>query len=244
MIVWSYGGGIQSVAIGVLIKEGTLPKPDLSVIADTGREKRTTWEYLSSHMQPYLDPVGVKIEVAPHSLSTVDLYAKNGDLLIPAYDAHEGRLSTFCSGEWKRAVIERWLRSKGVKECDCWIGYSLDELWRAKKDHRSWCRYTFPLIDRMVNRVMCRALIEAAGLPVPHKSRCWGCPHQSDEEWLEVKADPEDWAKAVALDKEIRENDERDGLFLYSGRVPLEMADFGKGIVAPSRPCETGNCWT
>lgn len=30
------GGGWQSVAIGVLIREGALPKPDLAVIADTG----------------------------------------------------------------------------------------------------------------------------------------------------------------------------------------------------------------
>lgn len=53
-IVWSYGGGVQSAAIGVLIREGVLPVPDLAVIADTGRERRSTWEYLRRFMQPYL----------------------------------------------------------------------------------------------------------------------------------------------------------------------------------------------
>jgi hypothetical protein len=37
MITWSYGGGVQSVAIGVLIREGVLPKPDLAAIVDNGR---------------------------------------------------------------------------------------------------------------------------------------------------------------------------------------------------------------
>lgn len=247
MIAWSYGGGWQTAAIAVLIREGVLPKPDLSVMADTGREKRTTWEYLHTVIQPYLDPIGVKVEIAPHSLATVDLYSHQGKLLVPAYDAHEGRFPAYCSGEWKREVVNRWLRGRGVESCDLWIGYSIDEIRRvSQQDRNQWCRHQYPLIDRMINRAMCRSLVLGAGLPMPQKSRCWGCPHQSDEEWQEVKNDPEDWAKAVELDREIRENDERDGLFLYSGRVPLELADFSKdaGINAPSRPCETGYCWT
>jgi hypothetical protein len=245
MIAWSYGGGVQSVAIGVLIREGALPKPDLAVIADTNYERRTTWEYLHGVMQPFLDPIGLKIEIAPHSLARVDLFAKDGRPLVPAYDARQGRLGTFCSGEWKRDVTERWLRLQGVKDCDCWIGYSIDEISRVqKKDHRYWCRYQYPLIDRFVNRAMCFGIIEKAGLPRPHKSRCWKCPHQNDAEWLEVKADPEEWSKAVAFDNLLREVDEGDGLFLYSGRVPLEMATFDAGLNAPSRPCESGHCWT
>ncbi len=248
-IAWSYGGGVQSVAIGVMIAKGVLPKPDLAVIADTGRERRTTWDYLHAHMQPYLDQAGVKIELAPHTLARVDLYDKSGLTLMPAYTA-EGRKSSFCSGEWKRDVIERWLRLKGVKECESWIGYSLDELWRVKKDHRGWCKLAFPLIDRMVNRVMCVAIIEKAGLPVPNKSRCWMCPHQTTEEWMEVRNDPEEWPAAVALDHEIRQRDPQNeagkGLFLYSGRVPLDVADFAvdAGLAPPAKPCETGHCWT
>ncbi len=243
---FSYGGGIQSVCLCVLVKKGAIRCPDLTMIADTGRERRTTWDYLENVIRPYMKGTGMEVEVIPHEMSRVDLYAKTGELLIPAYDAHEGRLATYCSGEWKRDVVERFLRSMGVKTCNCWIGYSVDELWRVKKDHRYWCRYTHPLIDRMINRRMCQTIIEEAGLPMPKKSRCWGCPHQSDDEWEEVRNDPEDWKKAVELDEEIRASDERDGLFLYSGRVPLELANFTakKGLVAPGRPCETGHCWT
>lgn len=260
MIAWSYGGGWQSVAIAVLIREGVLPKPDLSVIADTGREKATTWEYMYEVVQPYLAPIGIKIEVAPHTLARVDLYAKTSNLpLVPAWtriavptplfgghEIRDGRLPGYCSGEWKRDVVERWLRLQGVKECDCWIGYSLDELDRIKNDHRNWCHYSHPLIRLGINRNGCRDLILKAGLPHPFKSRCFDCPHQTPEEWLEVKASPDEWALAVERDNTIRENDEYNGLYLYSGRVPLELADFTKdaGVPIPARPCQAGHCWT
>lgn len=247
MIAWSYGGGVQSVAIGVLIREGALPKPDLAVIADTGRERRTTWQYLHDHMQPYLDQIGLTVQVAPHSLARKDLYDNFGLTLIPAYTA-EGRLAAFCSGEWKRDVIERWLRLRGVKECVSWIGYSIDEVRRVpRKDHRAWCRLEFPLIDKMVNRAMCVGIIRAAGLPVPGKSRCYQCPHQNSEEWADTLADPVDGPKAIACDEEMRAADPKgNSLFLHYSRKPLAMVQMegDKGILLPTSPCEAGHCWT
>jgi len=245
MIAWSCGGGLQSTAIAVLIREGALPRPDLSGIADTGRERRATWDYLRGVLQPYLRPAGVEVEVVPHSLARVDLYAATGEMLMPAYTG-EGRLGGFCSGEWKRDVMERWLRSKGVKECVQWIGYSFDEVRRmAKKPHRPWCVPAYPLIHRRLTRFACEMLIERAGLPKPPKSRCWCCPHQNAEEWAEVRADPEEWAKAVQLDREIREADERGALYLHSSRLPLEMADFSVDDALPLfRSCQDAGCWT
>lgn len=245
MIAWSYGGGVQSVAIAVLIKEGVLPKPDLAVIADTGRERRTTWEYLDGVVRPFLAGAGVEIQTAPHTLARKDLYDDSGLTLMPAYTA-EGRLAAFCSGEWKRDVIERWLRLQGVKECVSWIGYSIDEMRRVpKKNHRGWCKLEFPLIDRMINRAMCYRLIEAAGLPVPRKSRCYQCPHQDAEEWAEVLADPIDGPKAVACDEDVRANDPQGkGLYLHYSRVPLRTVGAGDGVATPLQPCDGGSCWT
>jgi len=40
--VFSSGGGTQSISITALIIQGRLPKPDFTVIADTGREMPTT----------------------------------------------------------------------------------------------------------------------------------------------------------------------------------------------------------
>src|SRR5581483_1975193 len=123
LVAWSCGGGIQSVAIGVLIAEGALPVPDLAGIMDTRREVGSTWRYLHGVLNPYLRAKrGFQVEVIPHTFARVDLYDKDGLTLMPAYTA-EGRLSAFCSGEWKRDAMERWLRSKGVKTCTQWLGF-------------------------------------------------------------------------------------------------------------------------
>jgi hypothetical protein len=58
---WSCGGGTQSCAIGVLICEGRLPKPDFAGIADTGHEMPTTWQYFDAVLKPKLAAVGVEI---------------------------------------------------------------------------------------------------------------------------------------------------------------------------------------
>ena len=259
-LTWSYGGGVQSVAIGVLVAQGKLPRPDMAAICDTGREMASTFTFLRDHMQPFLNRsgVGIEIQVVPHSLSHADLYYKTGLTLIPAYTKtedgvglfgdmsyREGRLAAFCSGHWKRDTMERWLRLQGVESCDQWIGYSLDEWRRRKNDHRKWCHLVYPLIDLKITRDDCKRLISEAGLPVPKKSRCWMCPHQNDEEWQEVKDSPEEFAMAVALEKEINDRDPDSGgdLFLYPGRVPLELAKFD-GSKQPERACNEGGCWT
>ena len=91
MITLSYGGGKQTVALITLILEGKLPKPDLIVMADTGYEVSTTFEYMDKYVQPALKEIGLKVEIAEHSLATVDLY-RNNDLLLPVFTRMNGRI--------------------------------------------------------------------------------------------------------------------------------------------------------
>lgn len=63
MITLSYGGGKQTISIITLILEGKLPKPDLIVIADTGREVKTTWEYLDQVVQPALKTIDLQVQI-------------------------------------------------------------------------------------------------------------------------------------------------------------------------------------
>ena len=62
--IWSYGGGTQSAAIAALIVSGKLPVPDVAVIADTGREVSSTWDYLRDVVQPALP---FQVHIIPHS---------------------------------------------------------------------------------------------------------------------------------------------------------------------------------
>lgn len=62
-----------------------------------------------------------------------------------------------------------------------------------------------------------------------------------------MKADPEEWARAVALEKEIQDNDPQGaGLFLHSSRVPLPLADlsFDASPGPLFRHCQDAGCYT
>lgn len=246
-IVLSYGGGKQTAAMCVAVKRGLLPRPDYIVMADTGREMTSTWDYLHNVITPYLVPLGLKVQIAPHTLATVDLYAQNGDLLVPAYTA-DGKLPTFCSGKWKRNVVRRWLREQGVTECVMWLGYSLDEMRRMHMSDVRWVENQFPLIDPLRWRVnQCQWAVEEEGLPPAPKSACWCCPHWKPHQWYDMRENrPDDFAKAVALDEQVRAADQQGGVFLYEGRVPLALADLKPEEEAPNlfTGCESGHCWT
>lgn len=240
--ILSYGGGRQTVAMLVLVAKGALPKPDRIVTADTGREVATTWSYLSDYMQPFLAQHGMQVEVAPHSLATVDLYGKNGDLLLPVY-TQTGKLPTYCSNEWKTRVVQRYLRADGIKSAVQWIGFAFDERsrWNKKEEEGPWTK-RFPLVDLMIKSIDCPAIIKSAGLPVPNKSRCWQCPHQNNEEWRQLT--PEEFELACQLDESVREDDEQGGVFLHQSRVPLRDADLNApDRREPNRQCGFGNCF-
>jgi hypothetical protein len=245
--VLNYGGGRQTVAICVLIARGILPKPDVIVMADTSRENPMTWEYLENYTRPLMREHGLEIEVASHDLATVDVYSGNGDLLLPVF-TQEGKLSGFCSNEWKKRVCDRHLRAKGLKGGTRWIGMALDEKRRWHKLHNiaegKWTTVC-PLVDLMLNTESCLAIIKAAGLPVPHHSACWMCPHKSNAEWRVIRDGyPEKFAEAVKLDDEIRANDEQGGVFLHHSRKPLGEADLDiEETKEVHRQCSLGMCF-
>ncbi len=242
--VLSYGGGTQTVAMVCLVLDGLLPRPDRILCADTGREGTGTWEYLNQYVQPMVGLAGMTVEISSHELATVDLYSHKGTLLLPVYTA-TGKFRTYCSNEWKAAVNERYLRSKGIKSAESWIGFSIDESDRAKGHGDSpWFR-RYPLCELMLSKADCEKIILSHGIPLPPKSACWCCPHRHNEEWRYLRDNqPDDFEKACVLDEEIREDDEFNGVYLHESRVPLRIADLeAKDRREPSRQCGLGNCF-
>jgi len=240
--ILSYGGGLQTVAICILIAKGQMPKPDAVIVADTGREMPSTWNYAEQYTRPLLKEIGLDLHIAGHHLATVDLYAHNGDVLLPAYTS-TGRLRTFCSSEWKGFVVQRYATQilKLPHPIWHWIGFSLDEQHRMKaRDKRR-----FPLIELSLTRADCERIVEQHGWPLPSKSRCWMCPHQSNREWREVRDHyPEQWAEAIRIDTDIRKADDREDLYLHQSRVPLAEADLDKPEKRePTRQCGLGYCF-
>ena len=244
--VWSCGGGTQSAAIAVLIVQGRLPKPDISVIVDTEREKSTTWKYLDEVIAPNLAAVGVEVIRIPKSrYATVDLYGGESDdaLLIPAFTTQSGevgKLPTYCSVEWKQRVVQRYLRECGVEEARVWVGISRDEMSRIRAPRLQWLRERYVLLyDVPMYRSECVYLVtHIMGWPKPPRSACWMCPNMSDEEWREME--PGDFKKAVQFEREIRKRD--NFVFLHELGKPLDQVDFTdrQGKITG---CDSGYCF-
>lgn len=264
--ILNYGGGRQTVAECILVKRGLLSKPDRVVIADTGRENQSTWDYLEEVTKPLLASVGLAVEIAPRSLAYVDLYGHNGDLLLPVY-TKDGKLSSFCSDEWKASVIKRYLHlgELGYKSAEIatmpqmnikqvmkkridtkfvnWIGFAWDERSRIKVTEGK----RFPLCDKMLTKSDCIDIIQSEGVPLPSPSSCWICPHKHNWQWRILRDKyPNDFEQACLLDEQIRAWDieqGNSGVWIHESRMPLRSANLEaedrKGLV---RQCGLGLC--
>jgi hypothetical protein len=254
--VWSSGGGVQSCAIAALILADRLPKPDYAVIADTGREKSTTWKYMEAWVKPALAAIGVELSRAAavdYSPSRNEIFAPSGDLLMPAFTTEfgtVGKLSSFCSDKWKIRTVNNFLsRNHGItrsKMCK-WVGYSRDEQKRFVRmmQGEEWKAglLRLPLVhDVPTNRREAVALVEAMGWPTPPRSACWCCPNQSDDEWRELREEsPLEFQQAVELEKEIQRRDPT--AWLHKSCKPLSEVDFTEDADLFSRACDSGACF-
>lgn len=253
--VFSSGGGTQSTCIAALIVQGRLPKPDFMVIADTGRECKTTWEYLDAVTRPALAAVGVNVHriAASEWASEHCRQAFNGDSLqIPAYTNQSGdigKLPGYCSSQWKVRVIDRYLsRTFGITRSQYrkWVGFSLDEWRRVQKmsvgkDYRKGL-IRFPLVsDVPLRRHEVIREVERMGWPTPPRSRCWMCPNQHDQEWIDLSDD--DLALAAEFEAEIQTKD--PNAWLHKSCTPIAQVDFSAapGLFDSGDYCSSGVCF-
>ena len=247
--VWNCGGGTQSSAIAALIVSRKLPKPDVSLIVDTGREKQSTWDYMDSVLVPNLLKVDITLhKVSKEEFATCDLWSTNCETLeIPAFTTQTtggiSKLPNFCSYEWKRRVADRWLRREGYTNPRKWLGFAVDEprRWLPHADSQEvW----LPLVYGVpLRKADCKPFVAKMGWPEPPGSNCWMCPNQSDKEWIETKNNrPHEFARAVLLEREIRVRD--PFAFLHSSGVPLDQVNWTKPQMDLfERACGSGECF-
>lgn len=252
--VWSCGGGTQSAAIAALIVNGTLPAPDVALIADTGREASETWRFYDDVLVPQLLKVGVDLIRIPHTFegkgyNTVDLLSGKDKttIVMPMFTNKDGigMLPKYCSNEWKSRPVDRVLREMGYKRGSIWIGFSIDEMRRARKlDTTKKWNHVYPLADLKMTRADCIALVESMGWGTPPRSACWMCPYHTNDEWRHLKNnEPEDFAKAVALEVELQKIDKN--VYFHNNCEPLDTVDFGDVQTDLfGKPCESGMCFT
>lgn len=202
MIYWlSYGGGVNSTALAVLILSGQLPEYQdcRFLFSDTGDERPETYNYIDHVFVPYLKRHGHKLEVCKPKESVMERWER---LKVTG-----SRILRSCTVEAKIRPMDIYRKKHGSPEDVILIGIDADEPHRAKNDPSK----RFPLIDLDIGRDECLEIIQWAGLCLPYKSGCWCCPFSRAGDIIKLAREyPDQMARIAALEKATLETHGRD----------------------------------
>lgn len=258
--VFSFGGGVQSVAALVLAARGDIDYR-LFLFSNVGADSENpkTLEYFKKYARPYAYKHGLFL----HELRRQTQQGREETLLqwltkpesktigIPVRMANGAPGNRSCTAMFKIRVIAKWLREHGATPEEpsvVGLGISLDEFQRMRNSS-GYAYYTnaYPLIDLRMTREDCVNLIKNAGLPIPPKSSCWFCPFHKLSEWQEMRENhPQIYAKAVALEQEFAKKRQRlgkDAVFLTSkGKFLPDVIGTADNEI-DDITCDTGHCF-
>jgi len=188
----SFGGGVNSVALAILLIENGWREP--IVFSDTESEWPETYEYIEYFREEYLRKYKLDIVVLgeewriPSAKMPLDEYCRK-KRITPSIQWR------WCTNKFKLDPTRKWCKANGYNFDEMLVGISLDEARRQKTKIR-------PLVDLQFDREKCMEIITEAGLEIPPKSSCWLCPFQSVEKFKELLIKhPDLFEKAIELEK-------------------------------------------
>lgn len=245
----SLGAGVQSSTMALMAAHGEItPMPDAAIFADTQGEPHSVYRWLNWLEKQLPFPVTrvSRGSLAQHTLKMRQ--AKDGRLFsstdIPFFtlnaDGSQGKIrNRSCTQDFKLDPLRKEQRrlgsiKRGQKTVGmiCWLGISLDEIYRMKPSRESWCEHRFPLIEAGMRRSDCLVWMEQHKYPQPPRSACVYCPFHSDGEWRRLKnEEPEEFAAAVEFERRLQEIKSSTGKFkavpfLHRSLIPLDKIDF------------------
>jgi hypothetical protein len=213
----AYGLGVDSTAMLVGLHQLGL-RPDVILWADTGDEKRRTYEYLPI-INTWLRSVGF-----PEVTVVKNARPKSGDVSLSAACLRTAVLPALaygmhqCSIVWKQVPQQKWIKA-WARAQEAWaaglevvtaIGYDASprdgaRRYKAEGKASPGFRNVFPLIVWGWDRERCEAEIIAAGLPLPVKSACFHCPASKKHEIDELaRTEPDLAARAVEMERRAK----------------------------------------
>lgn len=253
---FSFGGGVQSTALMLLIKhepqrllDAVGHLPDKAYFADTGAETDVIYQHLEQ--MKILSSIPLQV-VNNGSILSSKHQTANYDprTLVPYFTQSSkgvGMLLRKCTHEFKLKPITKAIRNdvgllprkRGKPQSVAlWLGISIDEIERIRDNHVKLFQNVYPLIELGWNRTKCFNYCQEHGI-TPTKSRCFFCPFTND--WLEIKRNqPQEFQKAVEFDKSIRSLI-KGKVFLHKSCKPLEEVVSSQGHLWEGYPDGFGN---
>lgn len=257
MRVFSFGGGVQSMASLVLAAQGKIDFR-IFLFCNVGEDSENpdTIRYIDHVATPFALDNGIQlIELRKKRKGIPDtvyqnILSDNRSIGIPVYMTNGAPGNRSCTIDYKVKVVDKWLRENKGYPAEIGIGFSLDEMARmSNKYDTEKKRNVFPLIDLRLTRDDCKRIIQNAGLPIPPKSSCYFCPFHSMKVWQEIRdLQPDLFEKAVRLEIFINEKRERlgkDKVWLSRKLKPLDKAttDFKQLDMFDDDFCDSGYCF-
>ncbi len=240
--VLSLGAGVQSTALLLMMIHGEVEKADAVIFSDTGWEPKAVYEHLAKlellmaeHNMPFH-------KVSAGNIKTDFLESETRFATMPLYTLNKEGKSTMlmrqCTNEYKIQPLLKVQRElaglkKGQRSKEhlitTVIGISYDESQRMRDPAFTWLRNEYPLVDRKITRQDCIKWCLDHGYDKPPRSACIGCPFKRNDEWRELKDNPEEWQDAVDFDKALRQKARLKQRFgwagLHSSMKPLDEVD-------------------
>jgi len=252
--VLSYGGGVQTFGMLVMIELGLISKPDYIIHADTKAEYPETEIHIAEVAKPLAKKLGIPWITVVHKNGIIEGYKEINSIPLPGFRS--------CTDKFKVRPIHDCLKEilgdqkkNGVASVNCWIGISTDEARReVKRENQKpkWVLQTYPLLNIGWNRKMIIELIEKSPYPMPIKSGCYMCPYAGMKGFIQLKTKKPDLFK-IALDMEERYFEARperkngfvEGLKLRDIDAMPTLFSFEEleQIQNEQTECESGSCF-
>lgn len=144
----NFSGGKSSALMTILLKPTA---EDIVIFCDTGREHPLTYKFI--------DDFEKNENIKVNRLS----YTHSRSPGLTGFDAMTNwktylpnRVKRICTDELKIKIAKRFLRRKGIREFESYIGFRFDEPERIKKRKNPFKKVhdKFPLFDLKVNKEM------------------------------------------------------------------------------------------
>ena len=263
----SWGCGVQSTTLGEMSAQGILEPLDTVITADTGWERQATYDMRDFYAERW-HKMGLRVEIV--QAGDIRIQGAQERIHLPFFTDTGAPLRRQCTRHFKLVPCSHKMREVAgfhrnkpphpkPKAFEVWLGISLDEHHRAKRNPPAYQHERWPLLEKRMTRGDCKEWLETQGLPVPPKSACICCPFRLASEWLKMlEQAPQEFQDAVAFDEMHRHNPlKRDGsnadqLYIYKYSEPLISADLEAdakrerrryGVQIPMMLCESGYCW-
>ena len=252
--ILSYGGGVQTFALLLLILEGKIEKPQFVIFSDTKAEYPLTYIHIDKYAKPICEILDIPFITVQHQDGIIDGYTNQNSIPMAGFRS--------CTYNYKIRPINKYLteflgssKIKGKPSIISLIGISTDESKRAiprNKQSPKWVYLKYPLLELDLSRRQLIDIINKSPYPLPIKSGCFICPYNGLKGFVDLKQNHKDLFKIAV---EMEENyfihrPERTHGFLQDSQIKLKelgqipsLYSFVNTLPNENNECETGGCF-